>query len=106
MRAKRRRPEPEPEEVTSLDDPHHAWWAREPEPPAPAPAPGEDDPYVVLKVDPGASWDDIVTSYRRLARMWHPDNLRDPAPGERDLCEDMIRRLNIAYSQLRVRRGR
>ena len=101
-----RRRRPEPDHVTSLDDPHHSWWAREPEPPAPEPAPGEDDPYVVLKVDPGATWDDIVTSYRRLARMWHPDSLRDPVPGERELCEDMIRRLNIAYTELRVRRGR
>ena len=87
-----------------LDSPEHAWWSREkvPEPPPPDP----NDPYVVLKVDPTASWETIVTSYRRLARMWHPDGLRNPVPGERELCDDMIRRLNIAYTELRVRRGR
>ena len=94
----------EPDHRTSLDDPGHSWWARDPEP-EPEP-PDEDDPYVVLKVAPTAEWDEIVASYRRLARMWHPDGLRDPVPGERELCDDMIRRLNIAYSELRVRRGR
>lgn len=68
--------------------------------------PDEDDPYVVLKVPPTAAWEDIVASYRRLVRWWHPDGLVDPAPGERELCDDMIRRLNIAYTELRVRRGR
>jgi len=65
-----------------------------------------DDPYVVLKVAPTASWEEIVASYRRLARWWHPDGLVDPAPGEQELCDDMIRRLNIAYTELRIRRGR
>ncbi len=60
----------------------------------------------MLKVTPSADWDEITASYRRLARMWHPDGLRDPAPGERELCDDMIRRLNVAYTELRVRRGR
>ena len=89
---------------TGIDSPEHSWWAREPEPEQPPPDP--DDPYVVLKVEPSASWDDIVASYRRLARMWHPDGLQNPVPGERELCDDMIRRLNIAYTELRVRRGR
>lgn len=94
----------EPTLAEQLASSEHDWWAREP---APAePAPDADDPYVVLKVDPSAEWSDIVDSYHRLARMWHPDGLRDPAPGERELCEDMIRRLNIAYTELRVRRAR
>ena len=92
------------DDPVDLDSPEHAWWAREPvvQPQPPDP----DDPYVVLKVAPSASWEAIVTSYHRLARMWHPDGLRDPVPGERELCDDMIRRLNIAYTELRVRRGR
>lgn len=99
----KRRPE-QPEPTIDLGAPEHAWWAREPEPEA-APV-DDDDPYVVLKVAPGADWDEITASYRRLARMWHPDGLRDPAPGERELCDDMIRRLNVAYTELRVRRAR
>jgi DnaJ-class molecular chaperone len=91
-----------------LDAPEHAWWARDrnADRPPPAPEPDPDDPYVILKVAPSAPWDEIVSSYRRLARMWHPDGLRDPAPGERELCEDMIRKLNVAYTELRVRRAR
>lgn len=97
------------DETIDLGADEHAWWARPPEE-EPAPPDGEaaagDDPYVVLKVEPTAGWDEIVASYRRLARLWHPDGLRDPAPGERELCDDMIRRLNVAYTELRVRRGR
>ena len=84
----------------------HSWWTADRTPPEPEPEPDPDDPYVVLKVDPSAPWEEIVGSYHRLARMWHPDGLQNPVPGERELCDDMIRRLNIAYSELRVRRGR
>jgi hypothetical protein len=101
-----REPERPASEGPRLDAPEHSWWAAEPAAPKDEPDADEDDPYVVLKVDHNASWDDIVLSYRRLARWWHPDGLVNPAPGERELCEDMIRRLNIAYTQLRVRRGR
>lgn len=100
--------EPEVDETVDLGAPEHAWWASEPEAAEAAePAtPDPDDPYVVLKVAPTATWEEIVASYRRRARMWHPDGLQDPAPGERELCDDMIRRLNVAYTELRVRRGR
>lgn len=111
--ARRRGREPDAaDDLVDLGADEHAWWARSPEEPEeePTPAAGEaaagDDPYVVLKVAPTAGWDEIVASYRRLARLWHPDGLRDPAPGERELCDDMIRRLNVAYTELRVRRGR
>jgi hypothetical protein len=99
---------PDEDDGSSLDAPEHAWWASSPGGDAAGESTtvDEDDPYVVLKVDKDASWDDIVVSYRKLARWWHPDGLTNPAPGERELCEDMIRRLNIAYTQLRVRRGR
>lgn len=102
--------EPDDDSV-DLSAPEHAWWAAGPsdEPEAidePAGSPAGADPYAVLKVSPTASWSEIVASYRRLARWWHPDSLVDPMPGERELCDDMIRRLNVAYSELRVRRGR
>ena len=98
-------PRPDPPAEGRLDAPEHAWWAAGAAEPESTPV-EEDDPYAVLKVDKDAPWDEIVLSYRRLARWWHPDSLTNPAPGERELCEDMIRRLNIAYTQLRVRRGR
>ncbi len=103
-----RQPEPTGTGVDDgrLDAPEHAWWAAEPKAATDESEVDPDDPYVVLKVAHDAPWDDIVVSYRKLARWWHPDGLVDPAPGERELCEDMIRRLNIAYTQLRVRRGK
>lgn len=66
----------------------------------------DGDPYSVLKVSASASWDEIVASYHRLVRMWHPDGLVDPAPGERELCDEKVRQLNDAYTEIRVRRGR
>jgi DnaJ-domain-containing protein 1 len=101
------------DDSVDLSAPEHAWWARDPVETSDGTDPADssdtnttEDPYALLKVEPGATWDDIVASYRRLARWWHPDRLTNPAPGERELCDDMIRRLNIAYTELRVRRGR
>lgn len=56
-----------------------------------------DDPYAVLGLARSAPWEQIVAAHKRLARRWHPD-----AGGD----EDSIRRLNAAYAELRVRRGR
>lgn len=56
-----------------------------------------EDPYEVLGVARGASWEQIVHAHKRLAREWHPD-----AGGD----EDRIRTLNAAFAELRVRRGR
>lgn len=103
-RRRAREPEATADNV-DLTAPEHAWWAADPEL-AHEPVAEDDDPYAVLKVEPTATWDEIVAAYRRQARWWHPDGLVDPAPGERELCDDMIRRLNVAYSELRVRRGR
>lgn len=64
------------------------------------------DPYSVLRLPHSATWDEIVASYHRLARWWHPDGLSAAAHGERAACEAKIRQLNTAYGELRVRRGR
>lgn len=96
-----------------LGAPEHAWWARRKTDPF---APSEPDfefedepaldPYKVLRVAQDASWDDIVASYRRLVRWWHPDGLGDADAADREACELRIRELNEAYQQLRVMRGR
>ena len=97
----------------NLRAPEHAWWASKPTDPF---APVEPDfvvtddlapdPYVVLRVAPSAPWEDIVASYRRLVRWWHPDGLVDATDTEREACELRIRELNEAYQQLRVMRDR
>lgn len=59
--------------------------------------PESDDPYLVLGVGHSAPWAQIVAAHKRLARTWHPD-----AGGD----DDRIRRLNAAYAELRIRRGK
>jgi DnaJ domain len=67
------------------------------------PPPDVEDPYEVLGVPRGASWERISAAHRRLARRWHPDGAPE---AERSQREELIRRLNVAYAELRVRRRR
>src|SRR5512134_2778341 len=85
-----------------LDAPEHAWWTgaegarAEEEPDVPQPKPQAGDPYAVLRVASDASWEEILTAYRRQVRWWHPDGLGDANEAEREACEDRIRVLNVA----------
>ena len=72
---------------------------------SPPPLPRADvvDPYELLGVSRRAPWADITAAYRRRARAWHPDG----APAEeQERRHELIRDLNAAYAELRVRRGR
>lgn len=53
-----------------------------------------DDPYRTLQVDPGADLEAIRASYRRLARLYHPD--RNPRPE----AAIHMRTINAAYGLL------
>jgi DnaJ-domain-containing protein 1 len=66
----------------------------------------ETDPYVVLDLPPTASWDEITSRHRLLAKLHHPDRLFDAAPEQREDSDRRIRDLNIAYMELRRRKGR
>ena len=66
----------------------------------------ETDPYVVLGLPPSASWDEISASHRRLAKLHHPDRLMNATDEERENSDRRIRELNIAYMELRRRKGR
>ena len=75
--------------------------------PEDAGAPSTDsDPYAVLQVEPSASWEEIVEAHRRLARRHHPDRLHGLPDAEVAIAEDRIREVNVAYQELRIRRGR
>lgn len=65
-----------------------------------------DDPYSVLGVEPDASWETIVEAHRRLARRNHPDQLFGRTEEEVAAAEQRMRDVNVAYSELRVRRGK
>ena len=54
------------------------------------------DPYEILGLEHGASWDEIRTAYRRLAKKHHPDK----NPGDR-ASEWIFKDVNRAYEYLR-----
>jgi len=66
----------------------------------------DEDPYKVLDVDPGATWEDIVAAHRHQARVHHPDRLFGQSEEEKAEGEERIRVINAAFQELRVRRGR
>ena len=53
------------------------------------------DHYKVLGVSVGASIADITSAYKRLCHMYHPDVSDDPG------AEELMKRINIAYTVLR-----
>lgn len=75
-----------------------------PDPDAP-PMP-EQSPYLILGVAEAATWEEITAAHRRLAKIHHPDRLMHPTAAEQSESEARIRDLNIAYSELRRRRGK
>jgi len=64
------------------------------------------DPYAVLGVDPTASWEDIVIAHRAEARRHHPDRMVGRSEAAVARSERRIRDINVAYQELRIRRGR
>ena len=66
----------------------------------------ESDPYIVLGLPPSASWEEISAAHRRLAKLHHPDRLVNASVEERTAGDQRIRDLNVAYMELRRRKGR
>ena len=60
----------------------------------------DTDPIIaalkVLKLQPGASWDEVHSQYRLLALKYHPDRARDKEKAERRL-----KAINGAYATLK-----
>jgi hypothetical protein len=91
-------PEPEPEPTT--------WPEDDEDVPLPEGLFRADDPYAVLGVPSTATWEEITFAHRRLARLHHPDRLIDTNPTDRERSENRMRDVNVAYVELRRRRGR
>lgn len=66
----------------------------------------ETDPYVVLGLPASATWEQITAAHRRLAKLHHPDRLVHANAEEREASDRRIRDLNVAYMELRRRKGR
>lgn len=60
------------------------------------------DPYAVLGVAPGSSWDTVRAGYLKVSKTYHPDLYSSVAlPDEvRDYLAAMSRRINAAYRAL------
>jgi DnaJ-domain-containing protein 1 len=65
-----------------------------------------DDPYAVLGVTATATWEEITEAHRKLARLHHPDRLVTASADTRAASEERMRDVNIAYAELRRRRGK
>lgn len=59
-----------------------------------------DSPHKVLGVEPGASREEIVRAYKRLAQQYHPDKVTHLAPEFRELAERKMREINAAFKSL------
>ena len=58
------------------------------------------DPYEVLGLAFYATWDEISTAYRALAKKHHPDLYIDATEEERAEAEGRMREVNRAYQEL------
>jgi cold shock CspA family protein len=58
-------------------------------------------PWEVLGVEVGASEDDVVAAYRRMAQMYHPDKVANLGPELKELADRKMREINAAYEALK-----
>lgn len=67
----------------------------------------EDDPYLVLGIDPDISDQDLKTAYRRVAYHNHPDRLQARgAPLElQKVADSKMAAINVAYASILSERG-
>ena len=65
-----------------------------------------EDLYALLGATPTASDAEIERVYRRLARAYHPDLLRDATSEERDRAEERLKAINRAHHILGDRERR
>ena len=57
--------------------------------------------YRVLGIDWEAGWEEVVSTYRELARFWHPDRLAEAAPEVQAEGQRRMSAYNDAYDELR-----
>ncbi len=59
-----------------------------------------DEDYRELELKPGASLEEVRSSYRELALFWHPDRLHGQ-PGRLSKAHQKMTRINLAYERIR-----
>ena len=59
--------------------------------------------FEILGISVTASADEIVSAYRNMAKMYHPDRLVNMAPEFTELAEERMKQINRAYELLKRR---
>jgi hypothetical protein len=59
-----------------------------------------EDDFHELDLEPGASLEEVKSSYRELALFWHPDRFQDQ-PGRLPRAHQKMTRINLAYERVR-----
>src|SRR3954462_13505415 len=59
-----------------------------------------DDDYRELDLQPGASLEEVKSSYRELVLFWHPEQFHD-RPSRLPKAHQKMTRLNLAYERVR-----
>ncbi|WP_400166230.1 TerB family tellurite resistance protein [Fidelibacter multiformis] len=62
----------------------------------------DDALYKILEVSPQATDDEIKASYKRLARLYHPDKVAHLGPDLVKTAEEKFKMINDAYQQIRT----
>src|SRR3954465_9257533 len=59
-----------------------------------------EDDYRELDLQPGASLEEVKSSYRELALFWHPDQFHD-RPSRLPKAHQKMTRINLTYNRIR-----
>jgi len=63
----------------------------------------EDRYYAVLGLNKGASFEEIKATYRKLSQKYHPDKVSHLGDEFRNVAEERMKELNVAYQFLKKR---
>ena len=66
----------------------------------------EQNPYTILNIGRNATRDELISAYRRLVKMYHPDKVAGLAPEYREIAERKMKNINSAYQKLKETIGR
>ncbi len=61
----------------------------------------QSDPYSILGVRRGASWEEIEDAYKTECQKWHPDKLQGGTDAQKKMIEDKMKDINAAYQSLK-----
>lgn len=62
---------------------------------------GEDQHYRILGLAPGATFEEIKRAYRRLSMEYHPDKVAHLGEEFRQVAEEKMKEINVAYQHLK-----